>query len=114
MDLFENINYYVVLKDVFNKDIQNLIQSISDRIANLSEVEIKEIDKIKIENIARNLRTILEPDDKLIFDFLTLDFHLKCVNSKSLPKRIKGITEINNIIQKLETREKSTSLSSQE
>jgi len=110
----ENINYYVILKEVFIQEIQNLKQSISDRIFNLSEAEIKEIDKVKIENIARDVRIILEPDDKLIFDLLTLNFHLKCVNSKSLPKRIKGITEINNIILKLETKEKSTNLSNQE
>lgn len=113
-DLLENINGYVILKEVFNKDIQNLKQSVSERISNLSEIEIKEIDKVCIENISRNLRTILDPDDKLIFDYLSLNFYLKCVNSKSLPKRIKGITEINNIIQKLETREKSTNLSNQE
>lgn len=114
LDILENTNYYVNIKDVFNKEIQNLKQSVSDRISNLSEVEIKEIDKVTIENISRNLRIILDPEDKLIFDYLTLNFHLKCVYSKSLPKRIKGITEINNIIQKLETREKMTSLSNQE
>lgn len=114
MDLLENINNYVILKEVFSKDIQSVKQCLSERISNLSEVEIKEIDKVTIENISRNLRIILDPDDKLIYDILNLNFHLKCVNSKSLPKRIKGITEINNLIQKLETREKSTNLSNSE
>jgi len=108
-DLLENINFYVNLKEVFSKEMNSLKDNISDRISNLSEIEIKEIDKITVENIARNLKNILDPEEKqLIFDILTLNFHLKCINSKSLPKRIKGITEINNIIQKLETREKST------
>ena len=113
-DLLENINNYVILKEVFNKEIQNIKQTITDRLSNLSEVEIKDIDKTTIETIARNLRIILDPDDKLIFDILNLNFHIRCVNSKSLPKTIKGITEINNIIQKLETKEKSTNLSNSE
>ncbi len=115
MDFLDIINYYVNLKESFTKETNNIKDIISERINNLSETEIKEVDKITIENIARSLKNIIDPEGKQqIFDILTLNFHMKCLNSKSLPKRIKGITEINNLIQKLETREKSTNLSSSE
>lgn len=111
LEFIDSLGYYVSLKEIFSKEINNLKEIIFTRVSNISEIDIKEIEKQTIEKIAKHLKNIYDPEDKTyIFDELNLNFHLKCFTSKSLPKRIKGITEINGIIQ---NKERSPPISSE-
>lgn len=115
IEIIDLSSYYINLREIFYKEISLIKENVFDRIQNLSEKDIKEIDKFTIEKIARHLKNIVDPEDKtLLFDELNLNFHLKCLTSNSLPKRIKGITEINNIIQKVDNRDLNTPLSNTE
>lgn len=105
LELLDNLNTFVNVREYFGKEIEAIKENIWQRISNLSEIEIKEVEKNIIEKITRHLKSILDSEDKtLLFDEINLHFHLKCFTSKNLPKRIKGITEINNIIQKVESK----------
>lgn len=109
LEFFDNLNTYVNVKELFGKEITAIKEIIWQRITNISEIEIKELEKNVIEKIGRHIKSILDPEDKtLLFEEINLNFHLKCFTSKNLPKRIKGITEINNIIQKVETKGNQT------
>lgn len=105
LEFLDNLNTYVNLREIFCKEINSLKENILLRISNLSEIEIKEYEKNIIEKIGRHIKSIIDPEDKtLLYDEINLNFHLKCFTSKNLPKRIKGITEINNLIQKVESK----------
>lgn len=105
LEFFDYINTYVNIREIFAKEINDVKENIWQRISNLTEIEIKELEKNTIEKIGRHIKSIMDPEDKtLLFDEINLNFHLKCFTSKNLPKRIKGITEINNVIQKVEAK----------
>ena len=105
LEFLDNLNSYVNIREIFGKEITAIKENIWMRISNLSETEIKELEKNVIEKIAKHIKSILDPEDKtLLFDEVNLNFHLKCFTSKSLPKRIKGIMEINGVIQKVESK----------
>lgn len=85
------------------------------RISNLSEQEVKDVSYKTIQTIANCLKSLFSFDKKIsviYYEEMILNYNFKCLTSKNLEKRIKGILAINNIINLIEKKENNISYSS--
>ena len=117
LSVFSIIEPYVDYTTKFNQEIDILINNSYNRILNLSENEVKEINKSTVQSIAYTVRIILSYDTKLMnkyYEEIMLNYHWRCLTSKILEKRIKGITSLNNILDYLEKKERGYDFSSDE
>ena len=108
INIFTYIEPLVDFKTVFNLEINQFKELIYYRIANLTEAEIKETNIMTIKSICLSIKKIFFHDKAnydRYYEELMLFYNIKCLTSKNLEKRIKGITSINNIIDYLENKD---------
>ena len=108
INIFSYVEPLVDFKVILNIEINQIREIVGNRIANLTEYEIKETNKKTIQSICKSVQQIFFYDqsnsEKCYEEFILL-YHLKCLSSKNLEKRIKGITSLNNIIDYIEKKD---------
>lgn len=105
LNVYSFVEPLIDYKTTLNIEINQFREMINNRLSNLNEYEIKETNKKTIQNICRSIQQIFFYDqsncDKY-YEELILIYNFKCLCSKNLEKRIKGITSINNILDYIE------------
>jgi len=99
----------IEFKVTFNIEINQFKEMINNRLGNLTEYEIKETNKKTIQNICKSIQHMFffdKSNSDKYYEEMILIYNFKCLCSKNLEKRIKGITSINNILEYLERGEK--------
>ena len=108
INIFSYVEPLVDFKVILNIEINQIREIVGNRIANLTEYEIKETNKKTIQSICKSVQQIFFYDqsnsEKCYEEFILL-YHIKCLSSKNLEKRIKGITSLNNIIDYIEKKD---------
>jgi hypothetical protein len=102
LNIIEFIEPFIEFTSKFSSEISKLKDHIYERINNLTETEIKEIDQGDIERVTYILKRLYNiGDDNMSTKMidLTLNYHYKCLVSKIFDKRLKGISNISRIIE---------------
>jgi len=109
LNIYSFVEPLIDFKTTFNIEINQFKEMINNRLSSLTEYEIKETNKKTILNICKSIQQMFFFDhsncDKY-YEEMILIYNFKCLCSKNLEKRIKGITSINNIIEYIERGEK--------
>jgi hypothetical protein len=103
------VDPFIDYTSTFTTEISKFRDYIFMRINNMTEHEIKEVEKSDIEKIANILKKVFNYDDKnvanVVAEELTLNYHYKCLTSKILEKRIKSITHLVKLVENVKKKE---------
>jgi len=113
--IFEFIQPFIDFTANFSSEMMKFKEYFMFRINNMSESEIKEVDKYYIEGIASSIKNVFNIDNVktasgIIYEELLLNYHFKCFISKNLEKRIKGISYINKAAEFLDKKDHNKNL----
>ena len=106
--VYRSVSPFIDFKQVLSTDISTLREYVYYRINNLNETELKELKKPMLVSLLWDFLNTLQIDYKVkqnMFEDLYMTYHLKCLCSKILEKRIQGITALNLIIETVEKKE---------
>ncbi len=114
--LYICVLYYIQLSDILTIPVRELFipdlqRTVFDFLLNLTEVELRPLEKNDFEEIVRYFQIILErvPSlDKVVHECIEkfcLAFALKCFKSALLPKRLNGLSYIEEMIEAAQNRD---------
>jgi hypothetical protein len=101
---------FIDYTSTFTTELSKFRDYIFLRINNMTEHEIKEVEKMDVERIANIIKKVFNYDDKncaanVVAEELTLNYHYKCLTSKILEKRIKSITHLVKLVENVKKKE---------
>jgi hypothetical protein len=101
------IKDFVDYTSCFTNELSKFKEYIFARVTNMTEHEIKEVDKQDIEKISYTVKKIYEKKfcGEIIAEELILNYHYKCLTSKVLEKRIKSITHLVKLIEDIKKKD---------
>jgi len=90
----------------FVDDVQQIVQH---RLTTMSNLEIKELDKDSLQRVLQQFRMFLQialPDNKIseLIEKINLSFAVRFLNTNYLEKRLQGVGEVRNIIERVEAK----------
>ena len=106
--VFHYIEPLIDSQSVLTNEITKIKENLFIRIGNLSEQEVKDVSYKTIQTISNCLKSLYSFDKKIsviYYEEMILNYNFKCLTSKNLEKRIKGILAINHIIGLVEKKE---------
>lgn len=106
--VYQYVEPLIDFQSVFPNEITKIKENLFLRINNLSEQEVKDVVYKTIQSLAISLKSIYSFDKNIsvmYYEEIVVNYYFKCLTSKNLEKRIKGILSMNQIINLIDKKE---------
>ncbi len=110
MDFFSAIDPIPDYNRFFSTEISQLKEYVQSRLNNMSEYEIKETNKKTMNTFTKSCKCLFDYESKtpkVFSDEILILFFYKNLTSKTLERRIKGITYLGKCIEIIERKDLS-------